>query len=290
MTARDGSIRRETFDADEVTIGRVGGNDLVIPMGNISKRHARIVVKHGRIIVVDLKSTNGTYVNGRKVTSPMVVTEDDKINIGDYAVTLSETDVFEDEPTVEVEATELRLLAAIAQRDEVSREVYADWLEEHGDHVRAEFLRVQDQITGMSPEDPMRELGADRLRVLAASIEIGWRYKVARPAIELCASFELECPKQWGALATTERSNVRYCGTCEKQVFYCATVAQARQHATRGNCVAIDATNVRNADDLAIPAQPRMGRIRIVPRETDYGTESNPPPPSMTRGRAPGDD
>jgi len=43
------------------------------PKGNVSKRHARIVLKDGKFIIVDLKSTNGTYVNGRKITSPLVV-------------------------------------------------------------------------------------------------------------------------------------------------------------------------------------------------------------------------
>src|SRR5690606_27538897 len=48
----------------------------------------RIVLKDNRFIVVDLKSTNGTYVNGRKITSPLVVKESDKIYIGDFVLTL----------------------------------------------------------------------------------------------------------------------------------------------------------------------------------------------------------
>jgi pilus assembly protein CpaF len=71
-----------------VTIGRVPGNDVVLPKGNVSKRHSRIVLKDNRFIVVDLKSTNGTYVNGRKITSPLVVKEGDKIYVGDFILTL----------------------------------------------------------------------------------------------------------------------------------------------------------------------------------------------------------
>jgi pilus assembly protein CpaF len=66
----------------------VPGNDVVLPKGNVSKRHSRIVLKDNRFIVVDLKSTNGTYVNGRKITSPLVVKEGDKIYIGDFILTL----------------------------------------------------------------------------------------------------------------------------------------------------------------------------------------------------------
>jgi len=58
--------------------------------GNVSKRHARIVLKDGKFIIVDLKSTNGTYVNGRKITSPLVVKDSDKIYIGDFIVGVDE--------------------------------------------------------------------------------------------------------------------------------------------------------------------------------------------------------
>jgi len=83
---KGGEQRRMVFNKPEVTIGRVQGNDIVLPKGNVSKRHARIVLKDGKFIIVDLKSTNGTYVNGRKITSPLVVKDSDKIYIGDFIV------------------------------------------------------------------------------------------------------------------------------------------------------------------------------------------------------------
>jgi pilus assembly protein CpaF len=84
VTEKGGEQRRHEYDKSEVTIGRVQGNDVVLPKGNVSKRHARIVLKDGKFIIVDLKSTNGTYVNGRKITSPLVVKDNDKIYIGDF--------------------------------------------------------------------------------------------------------------------------------------------------------------------------------------------------------------
>ncbi len=91
ITEKSGSEKRLTFAEPEVTIGRVPGNDVVLPKGNVSKRHSRIVLKDNRFIVVDLKSTNGTYVNGRKITSPLVVKSGDKIYIGDFVLTLEES-------------------------------------------------------------------------------------------------------------------------------------------------------------------------------------------------------
>src|SRR5215467_5253028 len=88
---KGGEQRRMVFNKPEVTIGRVQGNDIVLPKGNVSKRHARIVLKDGKFIIVDLKSTNGTYVNGRKITSPLVVKDSDKIYIGDFIVGVDES-------------------------------------------------------------------------------------------------------------------------------------------------------------------------------------------------------
>src|SRR5688500_20385799 len=87
---KGGEQRRMVFNKPEVTIGRVQGNDIVLPKGNVSKRHARIVLKDGKFIIVDLKSTNGRYVNGRKITSPLVVKDSDKIYIGDFIVGVDE--------------------------------------------------------------------------------------------------------------------------------------------------------------------------------------------------------
>src|SRR5258707_3278218 len=90
VNEKGGEQKRLEFDKPEVTIGRVQGNDVVLPKGNVSKRHSRIVLKDGKFIVVDLKSTNGTYVNGRKITSPIVVKGSDKVYIGDFVISIDE--------------------------------------------------------------------------------------------------------------------------------------------------------------------------------------------------------
>ncbi len=86
IAEKDGPERRATFTEAEVTIGRIPGNDVVLPKGNVSKRHSRIVLKDNRFIVVDLKSTNGTYVNGRKIGSPMLLSASDRVYVGDFLI------------------------------------------------------------------------------------------------------------------------------------------------------------------------------------------------------------
>jgi pilus assembly protein CpaF len=86
ISEKGGAERREAFDKTEINVGRVQGNDLMLPKGNVSKRHARLLFRDGRFIVTDLKSTNGTYVNGRKIAQATIVREGDKIYIGDFVI------------------------------------------------------------------------------------------------------------------------------------------------------------------------------------------------------------
>ncbi|MGC4089739.1 MAG: FHA domain-containing protein [Polyangiaceae bacterium] len=83
---KGGAERRESFDGTEISVGRVQGNDLMLPKGNVSKRHARLLYRDGRFIVTDLNSTNGTYVNRRRITQATIVREGDRIYIGDFVL------------------------------------------------------------------------------------------------------------------------------------------------------------------------------------------------------------
>src|SRR5450755_2085384 len=84
ISEKGGAERKESYDKNEINVGRVQGNDLMLPKGNVSKHHARLLYRDGRFIVTDLKSTNGTYVNGRKIAQATIVREGDKIYIGDF--------------------------------------------------------------------------------------------------------------------------------------------------------------------------------------------------------------
>ena len=93
LTEKGGATQRLDFESEEITIGRVDENDICLPKGNISKKHTKIVVKDGKIIVLDLKSTNGTYVNGKKLAGPQVITPTDKVYIGDFILNIEPPDL-----------------------------------------------------------------------------------------------------------------------------------------------------------------------------------------------------
>ncbi len=97
ITEKDGPQRRRDFDKTEISIGRIQGNDVVLPKGNVSKRHARLRFADGKFIIRDLNSTNGTYVNGRRITSPQAIKPSDKVYIGDFILSVeipSQEDLF----------------------------------------------------------------------------------------------------------------------------------------------------------------------------------------------------
>lgn len=50
------------------TIGRIESNDIVIPDPSISRHHAQIKLANGEFFLSDLASTNGTFLNGKRIT------------------------------------------------------------------------------------------------------------------------------------------------------------------------------------------------------------------------------
>jgi pilus assembly protein CpaF len=88
ITDEGGARRKLDFSKSELTLGRVQGNDIVLSKRNVSKQHARLTLKGEQAVLVDLNSTNGTWVNGRKITSPQPLKQGDKIYIADFIITL----------------------------------------------------------------------------------------------------------------------------------------------------------------------------------------------------------
>ena len=62
-------------------IGRVDRSDILLDDSSVSREHASIERKDGRFILEDLKSTNGTFINGECV-DVRVLNHGDKIRIG----------------------------------------------------------------------------------------------------------------------------------------------------------------------------------------------------------------
>lgn len=70
------------------TIGRNLANDITIPESSLSRQHARIRATLHGFVIEDLGSTNGTFVNGQRVTGSTPLRPGDTLQLGD-GVTLS---------------------------------------------------------------------------------------------------------------------------------------------------------------------------------------------------------
>jgi S1-C subfamily serine protease len=87
QTGRILEVAKERF-----VIGRDADCDLVLADDDkISRKHAAISIKDGRIVVQDLGSTNGTYVDEERIAAPTQIRTGDSIRIGDTLLVTSET-------------------------------------------------------------------------------------------------------------------------------------------------------------------------------------------------------
>ena len=82
ISEKGAAERRETFDKNEIYVGTDACTDVILPKGDVSGWHARILARDGKFIVSDLRTRHGTYVNGRKISEATLVREGDQICIG----------------------------------------------------------------------------------------------------------------------------------------------------------------------------------------------------------------
>ena len=68
---------------DEISLGRGEENDVVIPHASISRAHARLMRRSGAYELMDLNSTNGSYVNEQPVRGSVIVTSGSEVRLGD---------------------------------------------------------------------------------------------------------------------------------------------------------------------------------------------------------------
>src|SRR5215470_10976301 len=82
----------------EIVIGRSSDLDMVLVEDMVSRKHAKISTQCGQIVIQDLASTNGTFVNGEKVKK-MRLKEGDRILIGTSIIKLVAMDASQAQST-----------------------------------------------------------------------------------------------------------------------------------------------------------------------------------------------
>ena len=102
LTMRSGPTPGKEFplEKEEILLGRDLANDIPISDPEISRRHARFVMQGESILVEDLGSTNGTFLNGQRVSSPQQLRAGDVITLGEDIVLAVEQMGFDPDATV----------------------------------------------------------------------------------------------------------------------------------------------------------------------------------------------
>ena len=91
-------IKELKIDQDEIIIGRDSGNDVQIDNVAVSREHAKIIRGPNYYLIEDLNSTNGTFVNGKKINKKFLK-EDDEISIGKHSLQI----ILEERPAIRKE-------------------------------------------------------------------------------------------------------------------------------------------------------------------------------------------
>lgn len=82
LQAIDGDIKGRSFKlGPQTVIGREPDCNICIPNEQLSRKHMQLIVTGGKVMLQDLNSTNGTYVNTKRVDH-RILDEDDEIRVG----------------------------------------------------------------------------------------------------------------------------------------------------------------------------------------------------------------
>jgi predicted component of type VI protein secretion system len=89
-----------TLSKSEIVIGRDVNADVIVNTAEVSRRHARLYMDGGIYVIEDLGSTNGTFINGQRLTTPVPLRSGDHIMLGEAATLVFESSEFDPNATM----------------------------------------------------------------------------------------------------------------------------------------------------------------------------------------------
>ena len=82
------TVRSHELKVDKTTIGRVDDNTFQIPDASVSSHHCEILLRGSDVIVKDLNSTNGTFINGAQITGEAELKSGQTLKLGQVELKL----------------------------------------------------------------------------------------------------------------------------------------------------------------------------------------------------------
>lgn len=184
IRAPAGEPREQPLHAGNNTIGRMAGNDIVILDPSASRYHAKVVYDEAtdQVTVVDLDSTNGTFVNRDRLTTSIPLKQGDVIRIGQHLMELTQ---WEEKNVTQKPPQNTHAL---------TRELVLESLDRHAvllAEVASRLNTVLDLTTALREVASMMKdaMAADRCEVIlpeqfAHLTELGFATSIAKQSIE----------------------------------------------------------------------------------------------------------
>lgn len=88
ITTPDGRTREYPLDLPWLVIGRADGNSILVDDLSVARRHARLTIDSGHLLIEDLGSATGTFIGGERIppNTPSLVDGHQDIRIGDVGI------------------------------------------------------------------------------------------------------------------------------------------------------------------------------------------------------------
>jgi diguanylate cyclase (GGDEF)-like protein len=166
------------------TLGRKPDNDIVIADESASRNHAELFCQEDSLVINDLDSTNGTFVNRERITGPRVLRSNDQIRIGNHNAIV----------TYQEENGSSSLIAAFKGTRPLTRDFLLEAIDQHSVllfEVSNQLTKILDLKTAIQEIAKLMRLsmGAEKGEVILADqfdrlSELGFPTTIAREAID----------------------------------------------------------------------------------------------------------
>ena len=122
----EAKLSEHSLNKEVINIGRSEDNDIRLETGKISRKHAQIVAQQGKFYLHDLQSTNGTWVNGKKIDVHLLQSGD-TIQISQFSLCFTAVpsdNPLETSPLLELVTTGEDATRVYAEREQTRQMVY----------------------------------------------------------------------------------------------------------------------------------------------------------------------
>lgn len=180
----DPTGHRHLLVGERVLLGRGNDSDIVITSQRASREHARILFERHRVWIEDLRSANGTQVNGARLTTPHELRDGDQIQIAEITLTYHDPNTTYRDPAlpeiemdleagivrvnrriVSLSPKEFGLLAhlyahrgTVCSKSQIGRAVWPDYKEEAYDYQIENLVRrLRTRLVPDGPTDDLIE-------------------------------------------------------------------------------------------------------------------------------------